>query len=430
MDLLNRRVFLKSIGASFVIAHPFLSLVAMGEEKSNHKDSIKSKAMPFDMPTIGAFDLELLKKIKVRVQKDEEVMPALDRLRSEAESIKGEGPFSVMQKTKMPPSGDKHDYMSQGRYWWPDPSKPDGLPYIRKDGEANPESESDAFDFAARGKMCSNTATLVLAWYFTDGHSYADAAINQLRTWFLDEETKMNPHLKYGQGIPGKNEGRYQGVSEGRYMGIIDTVIFVNVAAVLPLLDSCDKWSEKDRAGMKDWFNRYLDWLLQSEFGQQEGKTKNNHGTWYDAQVASFAYFLGRKEDIRKILETAKERIDLQIEADGRQPHELERTKSFTYSIFNLTAFFTLARIAETVGTDLWNYTSPKKGSILIALKYLVPYLDPKNEWTMKQIHPPTGDASLYSLVWQGRAIYPQESFEKYLDLEPEMKTQRSRLLF
>jgi hypothetical protein len=395
----------------------------MDEEKSNHKASIKSDAMFFDMPTIGVFDLELLKKIKARVQKkDEELIPALNRLKLEADLVKGKGPFSVMQKTKVPPSGDKHDYMTQGRYWWPDPSKPDGLPYLRKDGEVNPEAELEAFDFTARGKMCEKISTLLLAWYFTDDRSFADAANTQLRTWFLNEETKMNPHLKYAQGVPGKNEGRY--------FGIIDTVMFINVAAVLPFLDSYDAWSDKDRAGMKDWFSRYLDWLLQSEFGQQEGKAANNHGTWYDAQVASFAHFLGRKEDIKKVVQSGKQRIDLQIEEDGRQPHELGRTKSFTYSIFNLTAFFTLARIAETVGTDLWNYTSPKKGSILAALKYLAPYLDPKTEWTMKQIHPLTGDATLYSLVWQGRSIYPQESFEKYLDLEPDMQSQRARLLF
>jgi hypothetical protein len=395
----------------------------MDEKKSNHNASIKSDAMFFDMPTIGILDLELLKKIKARVQKkDEELIPALNRLKSEAELVKEEGPFSVTQKTKVPPSGDKHDYMTQGRYWWPDPSKNDGRPYLRKDGEVNPEAELDAFDFAARGKMCEKTSTLLLAWYFTDDPSFADAANNQLRTWFLNEETKMNPHLKYAQGVPGKNEGRY--------FGIIDTVIFINVAAVLPLLDSYDKWSEKDRAGMNDWFNRYLDWLLQSEFGQQEGEAANNHGTWYDAQIASFAHLLGRKEDIEKVVQSGKQRIDLQVEEDGRQPHELGRTKSFTYSIFNLTAFFTLARIAETLGMDLWNYTSPKKGSILAALKYLAPYLDPKTEWTMKQIHPLTGVASLYSLVWQGRSVYPQESFEKYLDLEPNMKSQRARLLF
>ena len=59
------------------------------------------------------------------------VMAAADRAMTE-------GPFSVMDKPVLPPSGDKHDYMSRATYFWPDPSKPDGLPYIRHDGQTNP----------------------------------------------------------------------------------------------------------------------------------------------------------------------------------------------------------------------------------------------------------------------------------------------------
>jgi hypothetical protein len=29
--------------------------------------------------------------------------------------------------------------MSLAPYWWPDPKSPNGLPYIRRDGERNPE---------------------------------------------------------------------------------------------------------------------------------------------------------------------------------------------------------------------------------------------------------------------------------------------------
>ena len=44
---------------------------------------------------------------------------------AEADRAMSEGPFSVMDKPVTPPSGDKHDYMSQAPYFWPDPSKPE-----------------------------------------------------------------------------------------------------------------------------------------------------------------------------------------------------------------------------------------------------------------------------------------------------------------
>ena len=65
---------------------------------------------------------------------------AFQNLKQKADKVLIEGKlYTVMHKKQVPPSGDKHDYMSIGSYWWPDPSKPNGLPYIRKDGERNPE---------------------------------------------------------------------------------------------------------------------------------------------------------------------------------------------------------------------------------------------------------------------------------------------------
>ena len=36
--------------------------------------------------------------------------------------------------------GGPNDFYSNGDYWWPDPSKPDGLPYLQRDGESNPDN--------------------------------------------------------------------------------------------------------------------------------------------------------------------------------------------------------------------------------------------------------------------------------------------------
>lgn len=48
-------------------------------------------------------------------------------------------PVTVMNKEMTPASGTKHDDMSLGQYYWPDTTKADGLPWIQRDGQPNPE---------------------------------------------------------------------------------------------------------------------------------------------------------------------------------------------------------------------------------------------------------------------------------------------------
>ena len=102
--------------------------------------------------------------------------------------------YSVVDKLKLPPSGDKHDYMSIGPYWWPDPSKPDGEPYVRRDGKVNPERDTNAFDTTALESMSASVEALTLAYYFSDDPRYAQRAAQLLRVWFLDPATRMNPN--------------------------------------------------------------------------------------------------------------------------------------------------------------------------------------------------------------------------------------------
>ena len=205
---------------------------------------------------------------------------------------------SVMDKQKLPPSGDKHDFVSYGPYWWPDPKKPDGLPYIRRDGEVNPESRGPATDYHAMGRMADAVKTLALAYFLSHDEAYAAHAARLLRAWFLDPATRMNPNLNFGQAIPG--------VCEGRGVGIIDTVSLLPIPdATLVLLPSA-AWTDADQQGLRDWFAAYLQWLLTSKNGKDEAAAENNHGTWYDAQVAALAIYVGRPEIARQTLQTAQ----------------------------------------------------------------------------------------------------------------------------
>lgn len=314
---------------------------------------------------------------------------ALAALREEADEALALGPYSVMHKEQSPPSGDKHDYMSQGPYWWPDPKSQDGLPYVKRDGVVNPEyyAISDERELQA---MSQAVETLALGYYYFDDEKYAQRAAQLLRIWFLDPATRMNPHMKYGQGVPG--------LTEGRCYGLIESSELIHVVAAMSFLESSPAWSAESRAGLGAWFADFLAWIQSSELGRRESREHNNHGTYHDAQASAFALFIGQPETARTILEQAAEkRIAAHVQGDGRQPHELSRTRSWSYCVMNLRGLIMLASMGDAVGIDLWGYESPQGGSIRGALAYLTPFGEPGAVWPYKEISqgPPTG---LYAL--------------------------------
>ena len=69
--------------------------------------------------------------------------PTFDAVMASARTALAAEPLSVMQKGRIPLSGDKHDYMSMAPYWWPDTTKPNGLPFVRRDWKIYPASRDD-----------------------------------------------------------------------------------------------------------------------------------------------------------------------------------------------------------------------------------------------------------------------------------------------
>lgn len=277
--------------------------------------------------------------------------------------------YSVTDNVAIPPSGDNRDYMSVGPYWWPNPAADDGLPWIRRDGQVNRAARGANSDSHIMNQMVGALRALALAYFFTGDDVYVTRATEILQAFFLNESTAMNPNLNFGQGIPGRTEGRGIGIIESRrLMDVVDAV---------GLLETSPAFPAQVKQSMQTWFADFLHWLQSSPQGRDEQREHNNHGTFYDAQLVHFALFVGETSLAKQtLLEVAKRRIKPQLNIRGEQPHELERTRPFHYSTFNLEAFYALALLGEKVGVDLWRYQLPSQGSSNAVLRQALDYLN------------------------------------------------------
>jgi hypothetical protein len=337
---------------------------------------------------------------------DAEFHRAFARGLAEANALLEAAPVSVLDKGQPGPSGDPHDYFSIAPYFWPDPARPGGLPYTRQDGRINPESAGAANDKARLQTMSHTLLTLGLAFRLTGMEAYARQAARQLRTWFLDPATRMNPHLDYAQVVPGLAGGRSYGVIEGQYL-----LAALDAAG---MLRGTDGWPAEEQAGLAAWMRAYLRWLQTSRNARKEGASQNNHGTYYDLQVMHLALFLDDLGLARRTARAVKRRrIAAQILPDGTQPHELARGEALHYSMYNLGALCHLAVRAEHLGDDLWRYRPPGGGGLRAALDYLVPYLDPAGQpWP----HGGTRHAEGFPLVLRlAAAVYAEPRYAQLL---------------
>ena len=376
-----------------------------------------------EQPRLIILNLANLFEAKKRLDThDATLLPALNRLTRDADRALGGGPFSVTHKELKAPSGDKHDYMSLAPYWWPNPNTANGLPYIRRDGVVNSERDQTS-DRKRFGDLVQSVKSLALGYFFTGREDYAAHAVKLTRVWFIDDATRMNPHLRYAQAIPGRNQGRGA--------GIIETHNLPELLDAVGLLSGSKNWQQADQEALQEWFAAYLNWLLNSPEGKAEAEAQNNHGTWYDVQVAAFAIFSGRDEVAKQILNgLLARRIAKQIDPDGRQPRELERTQSWNYSIFNLEAFFSAACISEKLGIELWKFESADKRSVHKALDWLVPFASGDKKWSHEQISL-LEPAKLAPLLRQAAVRFNEPAYEKTISrLTKITGDERWRLLF
>jgi hypothetical protein len=368
------------LAAGFTLAALLLSSTPAGAVSRHHGAPPPIRKAPHTVVLDGA----RLRQATIGLHHGDKALRAtLADLTTQADGWLTQGPWSVMDKPQTPPGGDRHDYLSQAPYWWPTQPRtadnPWGCPYVQRDGVRNPDVDTIT-DHDGRGKMFSAVYTLSLAWYYTGKAAYAEHAAEILRTWFTDPATRMNPNLDHGQIIPCK--------TDGRAIGIIDfSQEFTSVLDATAILDTgAPGWSRTDHADMQSWYSSFTTWL-GGTFAADEANALNNHGTFFDMQLAALQLATGQRDQARKtVLAAEAKRIDPQIAADGSLPQELARTRSYHYTTFDLLALTRLADIGEHVGVHLWSYTSPSGGSIKKAVDFLLPAATGSAPWPYPEL--------------------------------------------
>lgn len=321
-------------------------------------------------------EIERIKK--VLAQENSSIKRILDKIKNESESLMKKGPWSVTFTPSPVASGNPHDYFSESSYWWPDPSDPN-KPYIRRDGERNPKR----FDTHRRDIeiMSQSVLALSVSSYFYNSTKYAERATHFIKVWFLDAATKMNPHMQYAQAIRNR--------SDGRGVGIIDSRSLVYVLEGINFLRAANFWNDELEKEIKNWFNEYLYWLINSKNGLDEKNQGNNHSTWWSVQVGAISDFLENQEILKMTFDFVKDELmEYQLEEDGTQPKEEARTNSLSYSFFNLDAYSMILRLAHLNGVNLWSHQNTKGGSVEKAVEYLFPFIKNPGSWTKQQISP------------------------------------------
>jgi hypothetical protein len=280
-------------------------------------------------------------------------------------------PVTITAETSPRSTGGKHDFYSEGDYWWPNPANPDG-PYIQKDGITNPQNFTA--HRLAMIRFSRIIGALASAYKITHDDKYVRQAVKHIQAWFINPETLMNPNLQYAQAI--------KGVATGRGIGIIDTIQLMEVVQGIMAMENSAMMDKQIVLGTKDWFGKYLNWLTTHQYGKDEMNAKNNHGTCWVMQVACFARFADNKDLLAFCSNRYKEvLLPTQMATDGSFPLELKRTKPYGYSIFNLDAMVTICSILSTPQDDLWNYQTKDKRSIKKGIGFLYPYLNDKTKW-------------------------------------------------
>lgn len=370
-------------------------------EPSKRASMIKLYA---DSENTGPYYLQMQKKFKTMV-----ILCVREETLKKGDKMLSEKPVTVTASFCKRNAGGKHDFYSEGDYWWPDPANPSG-PYIQKDGQSNPDNFSDHRHAMIR--LSEITATLTSAWLLTGDKKYADKAIEHLNAWFVDSSTMMNPNMLYAQAISGR--------FTGRGIGLIDAYHLVEVAQSAKILIEKSVIPQEQADKIKTWFRSFLQWMTTHQYGIDEMNAKNNHGTCWVATASAMATLVG-DEKVRQFCSERFKTVLLpnQMAADGSFPLELKRTKPYGYSLFKIDAMCNVAQILSTPGNNLWEYRTEDGRSLQTGLEFIFPFIADKSKWPFaKDIYIwEEWPVRQSSLVFGGVAYGKKDYISKYISL-------------
>lgn len=325
--------------------------------------------------TVATVPAELMAKAKNKAASG--AVKRLVQLEQEKAAFIKEPFLSVVNnKVLVAASGDPHDYISVGPYFWPDPTKPDGKPWIEKDGQFNPTRSQ--YDNGKMSKMAYRTEVCALLWHFKRDKEAAEYAVKQLEYFFVAPETKMNPHLKYGQSVPGK--------VDGRPAGMIDALEFLKVIDAIAMLRDYPGYTKELHAGLQKWFNAYATWMRTDKMARKDWPVKQNHGLSYHTQIAAYMAFSGDLGAARGHLNILKKRIVESIQENGIQPAEVRRTNGWSYSNYALMIIMQAVGVGRNIGFDLIDPKDVSGIRVRAAVDYLIPYIKNPEKWPYREI--------------------------------------------
>lgn len=354
-------------------------------------------------PNVFVADAQRVSQLKKESASDPTIQKAVKALAKRADDLLDKTIYSVVDKKMAPPCRNMHEYMSMARYYWPDPSKPDGLPYIQKDGLVNPEN-AKVTDHKGTDDLISYVPTLTWSYYFTNDKKQADKAISLLKFYFVDTATLMLPNMNHAQLIRGRDTGRG--------IGIIDIHLMPQLIDAISILETAKLLKPQDEQTINKWYKDFLYWLQNSKNGKNESQEKNNHKTWYNNLVLSIAFLCKDETTINSVLANTKSMLAAHIEPNGSQPLELKRTNALSYSTFNIKAWFMMASMAEKRNIDLWHYEAPNDASLKKALDFILPYALKEKPFPYQQIGAYPEEKDLYNILLIAAKKYNDNNYK------------------
>jgi hypothetical protein len=348
---------------------PTLRLAAVAYREPKYEKILAS------LPDVGGKRFQLLATTELSVPDVGEI--DRKRIQKAAKAALAIEPITITKFYAEHSVGGPNDFYSNGDYWWPDPTKTNGLPYIQRDGETNPGNFNE--HRMAMRQLRDAVAALGAAYKVTGDEKYATKAAALLKVFFIDEKTRMNPNLQNTQAIPGRDNGN------GRSFGIIDGLHLIEIPPAIVAMEKSPAFTPEFKAGLKKWFADLAEWMATSKNGKDEAAAKNNHGVAFWLQFACYARFTGDEAKLAECRRQFKEVfVPNQMATNGSFPAELKRTKPYAYSIFQLDNMTTLCQVLSTPDDNLWKFELPDGRGIRMAVAYLYPYLADKSEWPLK----------------------------------------------